>query len=82
MPPLVLQSLLAPIGLLTSELSSIHFLGQTPKQDPSLKRPFKVKSMFSGLADLKKEMKDLTSQNEKSTRKNKKAENTLGRKQK
>jgi hypothetical protein len=82
MPPLILQSVLAVANVLTSEIAGIHFLGQTQKNDPALKRPFKPKSMWSGFADLKKEMKDLTAQGEKSTRKNKKQENLLARKQK
>ncbi len=70
MPPLVLQSVLAPAGVWMSELAKIHLLGQTASSNKELKRPFKPKSMFSAFNDIKKEMKQTISASEqKATRK-------------
>jgi hypothetical protein len=75
MPPLILQSVLGMANVLSSELASLYLFGQTAKQNPQLKRPFKVKSMFAAFTDLKKEMQSTMSTDNKPARKNKKAEN-------
>jgi len=83
MPPLVLQSMLAPAGVLNSELAQIHLFGKNPAKLKELKRPWKPKSALSGLADLKKEVQaTMNAGQEGKQRKNKKNENKMARRKK